>query len=524
MGFTKCRRTLTLVLRTLCVFLFLVSAQAQEKAVYRSEADSLVTVRNIALLPVFDNMRGIYSRPIESYLRDSLKNNHHFELAEPNSAGPILTPEEIEDSPSQAKEIAKSIDADAFIASKVVKGPSGISIAMSLFLTKDAQLIAKQELNGIQRLDIDGLKRQADDAMSKLLKSLPYDGIVMSRQGTRVTVNLGKRDGVVPDQVVSVIQIIKLNRHPKFHFIVSTEKEILGKIRLLKIDDTLSFGRIVTEKENGSIQVNAKVGGLDSVTYQNSDTLSDEKVGEGVLGDRPEGKSSYGDKPTEWVPQKKPRFGEVGARFGIGQFSENIRTTTTNVDSKAAVYPFFIIEGEVWLTPEWSLHTMIRQGILETSGPKALARNLASYEFLVGYNIRLGAGTWAPKLEVLGGYSTYELRTDKSIDASITSKTYGGLKLGLMGYYPLSEASDYAIGARLLFAFNPTLNEDPGSSGSDNSSVNQFGLFLDKRILPNLKVRFGVDFESYISDFSGTAIVSASQKHTALTAGVAYQF
>lgn len=524
MGITLRRRRLTFVQHALSVFFFLSPAMAQEKAVYRSEADTLVTVRKIALLPVFDNMRGIYSRPIESYLHDSLKNNHHFELVEPNAAGPILTPEEIEDSPAQAKEISKSLSADAFIASKVVKGPSGISISMSLFLTKDARLIAKQEMGGIQRLDIEGLKRQSEDAMNKLLKSLPYDGIVMSRQGTRVTVNLGKRDGVAPDQVVSVIQIIKLNRHPKFNFIVSTEKEILGKIRLLKIDDTLSFGRIVTEKESGSIQVNAKVGGLDSVNYANSDTLSDERVGEGGLSDRPEGKSSYGDKPTEWVPQKKPRFGEVGARFGFGQFSENIKTSTDNVDSDAAIYPFFIVEGEVWLTPEWSLHTTIRQGILETTGPKTLDRNLASYEFLVGYNIRLGAGTWAPKLEVLGGYSTYELRTDKSNEAAITTKTYGGLKLGLMGYYPVSEASNYAIGARLLFAFNPSLSEDPGTSGSDDSSVNQFGLFLDKRVGPNLKARFGLDFESYISDFNGTSIVSASQKHTALTAGVAYQF
>lgn len=523
-------RLMTYVQLTTFAFSFFVfaHAQAQDKTVYRSEADTLATVRKISLLPVFDNMRGIYSRPIESYLQDSLKQNHHFEVVESNSAGAILAPEEIEESPNQAKEIAKSLEADAFISAKVVKGPAGISMTLSLFLTKDAKLFAKQELNGIQRLDIDGLKKQADDLLNKLLRSLPYEGVILSRQGTRVTVNLGKRDGVVADQVVSVIQIIKLNRHPKFNFLVGTEKEILGKIRLLKIDDTLSFGRIVTEKEAGSIQVNAKVGGIDSVTYTNTDSLSDERIGEGGITDRPEAKSTYGEKPTEWVPTKKPSFGEVGARLGLGQFSENIKTTTQSLNSDAAIYPFVVLEGELWLTPEWSLHASMRQGILSTgnpaNGPKNLDRNLASYEFMGGYNIRLGAGTWAPRLEALAGFATYELRTDKTSNAAITTKTYGGLKLGISGYYPIGLDSRFAAGARFLFSFDPHLSEDPGSSGRDDNSVNQFGLFLDRKLQGNLKARFGLDFESYITDFSGASVRSASQKHTTLTGGISYQF
>ena len=117
-------RLMTYVQLTTFAFSFFVfaHAQAQDKTVYRSEADTLATVRKISLLPVFDNMRGIYSRPIESYLQDSLKQNHHFEVVESNSAGAILAPEEIEESPNQAKEIAKSLEADAFISAKVVKG------------------------------------------------------------------------------------------------------------------------------------------------------------------------------------------------------------------------------------------------------------------------------------------------------------------------------------------------------------------------------------------------------------------
>ena len=175
-------------------------AQAQNKSVYKSEADELVTVRRLTLLPVFDNVRGIYSRPIEAHLLEALKSNHHFELAESTSAGAILTPEEIEDNFQLSQEIARSLNSDAFIASKVVKGPSGITIRMSLFLVKDAKLLAREEIQNIQRLDLEGLKKQSENLVFKLLRALPYEGVVLSRQGTRVTLNLGKRDGVVADQ------------------------------------------------------------------------------------------------------------------------------------------------------------------------------------------------------------------------------------------------------------------------------------------------------------------------------------
>jgi hypothetical protein len=522
-------KLLALALVQLTIFAFVwtsFASAADDKTVYRSEADELVTVRKISLLPIFDNVGGIYSRPIEIHLNDSLKKNHHFELVDQQSAGAVLTPEEIEDNINTAKQVAQGLNSDAFVSIKLIKGPAGISIRMSLFLTKDAKLFARQEVSGIKRLDIEGLKKQSEDLLNKLLRALPYEGVVMSRQGTRVTMNLGARDGIVPDQVVSVVQIIKLNRHPKFNFLINTEKEILGKIRILKIDDTLSFGRIVTEKEAGSIQVNAKISGIDSVSYNNTDSLSDTKVGIGALQDRPDHKTTYGDKPTEWVPQKNPKFGSIGARLGIGRFKESIKSTTT-LNSDAPFYPFVIVEGEVWLTPDWSLHTSIRQGIISTDNPAGgskLSRSLSNYELLGGYNFRMGPGVWSPKIELLGGFSTYRLQTDKTNDAAITSKSYSGLKFGASGYYPIRDNSPYAIGAQLFFYFDPSVSEDPGSSGSDKNSINQFGLFVEKRLKVNLRAKAAIDFELYSSDFSGGTVTSASQRYTNMSAGLAYLF
>lgn len=517
--------TKTLVLTILSAT---IHAAAQEKAVYRSEADDLITVRKVAILPVFDNLRGIYSRPVESFLIEQLKDNHHFEMAEATTTGPILTPEEIEEDPNLVKNISQNLQADAFIASKVVKGPSGLSIRMSLFLTKDQKLLAREEAQGIQRLDVETVKKQAAEVMNKLFERLPYEGVVLSRQGTRVTVNLGKKDGIVPEQMISVLQIVKLNRHPKFNFLVGTEKEIIGKIKLLKIDDTLSFGRIVTEKETGSIQVNAKIGGLDSVVYTNTDSLSETKSTEDSLLERPDGKASFGEKPLEWLPQKTPTFGQVGARLGIGSFNENISAGGTSLDSKNPFYPFIVIDGEIWLTPKWSMHAQIKQGIISTDNPtggspKDLSRSLSAYEFLMGYNIRLGAGVWSPKVELLGGYSTSRLYTDDT-NSAVTTKTYGGMKLGVSGLYPLQDDAGYAVGANLFFFLEPRLSESPSFSGNGDHDIKQFGLFVDKKLKVNVKARFGLDFEMFSSDFGGGAVTSASQKHTTVSGGLYYMF
>src|SRR5690606_34845775 len=153
----------------------------------------------------------------------------------------------------------------------------------------------------------------------------------------------------------------------------------------------------------------------------------------------------------------------------------------------------------------------------DPAGGGELSRSLEAYEFLVGYNVRLGTGAWSPKVELLGGYSTYRLFSDKSSAAAVTTKSYGGMKLGVAGFYPLKEESDYALGPKLFLFFNPKLSEEPSYSGGGDHTIRHFSLFVDKKLRINLKARFALDFELYTSDYNGVNVISASQRHTALS-------
>ena len=107
------------------------------------------------------------------------------------------------------------------------------------------------------------IQEKTHEMLKDVLKKIPYDALVLSRQGNLITVNLGKKDGIEKGKVLTVIQIIKEQRHPKFGILIKTDKEILGKIKLLKIDDNLSFGKIIVEKEKGAIQKHSKISGID---------------------------------------------------------------------------------------------------------------------------------------------------------------------------------------------------------------------------------------------------------------------
>ncbi len=502
-----------------------VRAWAQDQSNYRSDVDSALTVRSIALLPVFDNLQGVYSRPVEKDLTKILQNSHHFNYIDANYAGPITTPDELEEDSSSVQKIFSNFSADAFVAVSISKGPAGISMKMDMFLKSDQSLIAQVADSNIQAFDTVSIEHRAEKMLRELLKKLPYSGLILSREGTRVTVNLGSLDGVKPNEVLSVIEIIKVKRHPKFGFLVGSDKEIIGQVRLLKVDQTLSFGRIADEVEAGAIQVNSKIAPIEAVVYTNTNSLSNLQTPEDLLMSEPGAKANYGKNPSAWVPTRVPTFGMVGARIGVGKFTENAPNSLNDSDS---FYPSIYLDGELWLTSVWSAHAHIEQGIISTSNPvsggspSTLSHRLSMYDFLLGYNVRLADVTNAPKFEFLFGYSSYDMFVDQSTPAGITSKTYSGPEIGVSGWYPIAPSSPYGLGANFYYMISPNLSETPSSSGSSSNRATQFGVFLDKQLHVNLKARFELDFDIFASNFSGGS--TSSQESDVFSGGLYYMF
>lgn len=331
---------------------------------------------------------------------------------------------------------------------------------------------------------------------------------------------------------------MKINRHPKFHFIVSSEKEIIGKIKLLKVDDTLSFGQVILEKEKGAIGRGTKLAGLDPVTYPVSGMGSSGSSENGLSsGSHPEGQVIFGDNPTSWVPKRPPTFGQVGVRVGLGQFTGNMSLDSVGpISASNSLYPSVALDGELWITPEWSVRARLDQGIIPIknprsgSSPKELSQSLTETDLSLSYVLYSGYSVWDSKVEAVFGFSQYRLYVDDSDLRGFTTMDFSGFKIGARGSFPVTPNLDWSAGGYVYFFLNPSLRESPVSSGDDNdASINQFGILGSYRLGERLKLEGSLDFAIYSAKFFGSGgrsepATSSSQRHAGLSAAIYYLF
>lgn len=505
-----------------------------EKSIYRSEADQLLSIEKVSLLPFTDNLQGIYARPLESHLTSLLEKMHRWDFVTANNSGQILSPEELESSPEKVLQVAQGLNADAFFVARATKGPNGVTIHLSLFLTKDGKLLSQAILKDYKQFNIEDLKEQTQRLLSEIVSRLPYSGRVLSREANRVTINLGLKDGIQREQMLSVIQVIQAHRHPKFNFLVKTEKEIFGKIKVLKVDETLSFGVVVSEKERGAIQKGAKIGPLDFVSYSDN-SLSLEPTPQDLLEQRSDNAIAFGKNARAWQPQNPATFGQVGARLAVSRVSEN--TQVSGIDCCEAndnFAPSILLEGEMWITPEWTFHARMKQGIvaidnpLPGSTPSELNQSLSYYEAGVGYRLRFGPYGWSPYAEPYLGYLSYKLFTDDTDPDTFLTQHFTGFKIGVNGAAPLGPGGEYGIGGEFAMVLNPSVKESPVTSGdSAKSQIVQFGILGFKKLGERLKMQFNLDFEMYSANFSGTGghtATSSSHRYTTFSGGLYYLF
>lgn len=511
-----------------------------QSASYVSRIDEDLTIRRVAVLPVMDNVDGIYARPIETQLINLVKGSHRWDYVESNIAGGLPTVGEMEENPDQVVKSIRSIEADAVFAAAASRGPNGISIRLNLFLKKDGKLLAQELLNNHPRFEIPQLKEQMNTLYGRLVAKLPYDGLILSRQGQRVTINLGRSDGLVKDQMLTAVQIISVNRHPKFNFLISTEKEILGKIKILKVDESLSFGAIISEKERGAIARLAKISGLDQVNYPEPEALGAPAGGD--LGERPDAKVTFGKDAKEWLPVRPPSFGQVGLALGFGMYQSSVTLDTVgSMEAQSLFYPSLAAHGELWLNPQWTIRAELAQGVLSTgnprsgSSPSTLNHSMSRYSLSAVYNFLLRDDFWGPKIQVSGGFASYRMYVDDSSPQALTTTTFSGAMLGLGGSFPINDDKIWYLGGKLNLFISPSLQETPNASGSGGSvSVNNFALTGEKKIAENLRATGALEFSLYSSTFSGygsrvngatpETATSLSQKHTILSGGIVYMF
>lgn len=514
----------------------------EQSATYVSQIDADLTLRRVAVLPVSDNVDGIYARPIEAELIALVKDAHRWDFVEASVSGKMPTVGELEEKPESVKTAASAIEAEAVFAASANRGANGITLRLDLFLKKDGKLLAQDVVKDLPRFETVEIREQMKSMYRKVVSKLPYQGLILSRQNNRITINLGKADGLRKDQVVAAIQIITVQRHPKFNFLIGTDKEILGRIKILKVDDSLSFGAIISEKERGAIAKFAKISALEDVNYGDPSSLNPETDGD--VRNRADAGVAFGKDAREWVPTQPPSFGQVGLTLGLGSFSSASNLEGTECcEASTSIYPSLNVHGELWINPTWAARVELTQGVISTDNPREgsnpgeLNQSYSRYALLFGYNFLLQDDFFGPKIQLNLGLGTSRTYVDDSQPRALTTTSFSGGILGVNGIFPVTDDGQWYAGGKFNLYMFPKMSESPMSSAAKSkASINEFSVFVQKKLGERLRAVGSVDVTLYSANFSGGAgdrvdengasetATSLSQRHTVLTAGVLYMF
>ncbi|MEZ0392515.1 MAG: hypothetical protein ACAH59_09880, partial [Pseudobdellovibrionaceae bacterium] len=498
-----------------------------QKTILKSSVDDSLSIKTVTVAPMVDNVSQIYAKPLTSQLRSIVGSDRQWDLRTyPDSIK--NTPEEFEDKPEVVKEALRKAGTDALISSRLTKGPNGISIKLNLFLAQDGLLLAQETLQDYSGFEISDLRRQLNELYGRMKSRLPYTGILLSRKNQQVTVNLGSDQGLKAGDEISVIQIIKVNRHPRFHFVVSAEKEIIGKVLVDKADETLSFGTIVLERSENVLQPGMKVIPVNFVSYPATPKAGDGKLLNDVA-QRPDSTVSLGDEPNEWVPDDAPSMGKVGFLLGLGSYAVNNTLQSVGaVNSSQTPTPSIHLDGEIWLTTHWFMAANLKQYILSLknaypgSGPGNIGVSSTQTTLQVGYNFLLHDKFFGPKFQLLGGYSKFSSTVDTSSPTAYTSLSFSGLAIGVAGSLPVSEEMPLTLGAKLMYYLNTDVSESPVSSGlSSSGKITSFSAFGTYRWTEHMNIRGELMYDLFSASFSGTgsrgADSASSASHTITT-------
>ena len=505
-----------------------------QTSTYVSPVDNDLTINRWTTYPLVDNLDGIYARPLQAQLKSLMESDTQFRWVNP-ADGFKNAPEEFEEKPKLAQDFQKKSKVDAFIAGRIAKGPQGLSIRLALIEGSQGIPLAIETKTEIKNFETEDLKRDLAQVYTQLKNKIPYQGVIMSRRESIVTINLGDKSGLRPGQEVEAIQITQVQRHPRFGFLINTEKEIMGKIRITKVDHALSFGTVTSERSEGALKPGYKIGLENFVKYAEPGKTKDGKfVPEVTQG--PGSELAFGNNPQEWKPMDPPTFGKVALMMGLGDYS--ISNTLNNGVSASShsnmlMTPSFHVEGEMWLSAHWFAALELHQYVAKLdngypgSQPDTLNIQTLETQLVGGYNVLPTEEFWGPKLQLMFGLGQMDSKVEGSTPTAYTSMKYGGPILGIAGSIPLSEetALPITLGGKFTYNWHPTMSEEPISSGSSTNSISIFTISTDYQRTERMGLRAELSFHQYDSNFSTSGRASsASQAMTTIAGGVVFLF
>lgn len=481
-----------------------VSVKHTKEKIYTSKDDSQVQIDNVYIEAFSDNMNEIYSSRAKEKITNLIESEHQWNLV---------------DNPKAA---------DVIVSSRLTKNPKNLVIKLTFDFSNKGNLILSDSVELENVFETEKILVAYENLYSAIRKKIPYHGIILSRSQNQVTLNIGRQHGLVENQDVLAILVTKIKTHPKTHLYISAEKEVLGKISITKVDDYLSFGKILYERDDNAIQKNTKLefSKLD-IRLANENSEMENRSDRSVV---------IGDTPHEWVPSSAPQYGKVSITGGLVQYSQNLNFAFSGSKTVGQwLTPTIKAAGELWINPDFHLELFLRQSSFKVtnpvdgSEPGSLNASLSQYQIKAKYNYQLDSSYRSPQFQASIGMGQFQASFDTSNPLTLSTHSFGGILLGFNGQFPISEEVPVDLGMYFNYFLTKTLS-DSASAEPSGVQINDFGVTARYIKSQRLSYLFEISFEYYSSDFDAATglrsdpINNSSHKLMSTLAGIEYSF
>ncbi len=114
-----------------------------------------------------------------------------------------------------------------------------------------ARLIDLSALNEVRKVDLSSRAKDRVEALSfglasSILKKIPLEGVIIKVKPKEVIINLGARHGLEIGARLNVLKKGKVQRDPWTGKMPGKEREVIGQIEVISIEDNLSRARMLT--------------------------------------------------------------------------------------------------------------------------------------------------------------------------------------------------------------------------------------------------------------------------------------
>lgn len=469
---------------------------------YVSTIDQKIILKTLTLAPVYDNINGIYSEPVQKLLIDLLKNDKTWGYSEFPGLNKKLFIEEFDTHPSDVLEVLSKTGSQGLLTAFITKGPQGLTATLKLFTQDEGLILIEESFHDIYIFEVQKLKEIFTTMYDKIKNKLPYRGYVLSRRGLEVTINLGSENGIEAGQELTLAQIIKLNRHPKLKVMIGAEKEIIAKVKVTQVEPYLSFAQISFEKETGVVDVGAKILPVGHVTYSIPHARSD-----GVAKF-----SDNSDNNTEIF------FRILTVQGVLTQYKEStdlrsgVSTSVADNSTQGFYLGLQIYQTKnIFVAFDTQLKTFEGANTLAGSTPARLGYTFNSYSGSIGYDYLMeyseadeeDDGLRPTKLTAALGFTSIRTDISRSTPVALTSTQTDSLNLKLKAEMSLTPENPLIVGGQLDLFLTPQFSESPVSSGESKATVTSLGFFGLYPISNRLRIRGDVNVFNIATSFSG---------------------